>query len=76
MLVNIVKRLCKNLFCTYIGLENASQKKEKKNPTRTLIRTWAFVIKNIKSLYSDVEKIENDYEQSKLCLLISNKQFL
>ena len=76
MLVNIVKRLCKNLFCTYIGLENASQKKEKKNPTRTLIRIWAFVIKNIKSLYSDVEKTENDYEQSKLCLLISNKQFL
>lgn len=76
MLVNIVKRLCKNLFCTYTGLENASQKKEKKNPTRTLIRIWAFVIKNIKSLYNDVEKIENNYEQSKLCLLISNKQFL
>lgn len=76
MLVNIVKRLCKNLFCTYIGLENASHKKEKKNSTRTLIRTWTFDIKNIKSLFKDVERIENGYEQSKLCLLVSNKQFL
>ena len=42
---------------------------------QTLIRiTRDFVFKNIKSLFRDVEKNHNDYEQSKLCLLISHKQ--
>ena len=34
--------------------------KGKKTQTRTLIRTRDFVIKNIKSLFSDVEEIYND----------------
>ena len=50
--------------------------KVKKSQTRTLIRTRDFVIKNVKSIFGDLEEIYNDYEQCKLGLLISHKQLL
>ena len=51
-------------------MENTGKNKVKKTQARTLIRTRGFIIKNIKSLFGDAEEIY-DYEQSKLCLLIS-----
>ena len=54
----------------------SGKNKVKKTQTRTVIRTRDFVIKNVKSLFGDVEEIYNDYEQCKLCLLILHKQLL
>ena len=51
----------------------SGKNKVKKVQTKTLVRTRDFVIKSIKSLFGNVEKNYDDYEQSKLCLLISHK---
>ena len=51
----------------------SGKNKVKKVQTKTLVRTRDFFIKSIKSLFGNVEKNYDDYEQSTLCLLISHK---